>query len=893
MASTTTFKQSCPSCEAMVPIRDPGLIGKKVECPKCKYRFVVEEPEDFEPSTAPARGGNRPRPKAKKQSGSNSTLIIGLGLGAVIVVLLVVGGIFMFGNKEDSKPKSSGSNPAVASNTTPTNPTPTPAPTDSAPAASTLGDPTQPGLPTQPTTWPGGPVAEITNLLPNDSQMVLAVNMDKLRYSTLGRQAFESRYGFRPNMFKERLGIAIEDMDQYLRAENVELKWGFNVIRTKKDKPVRLEELKKVLDLKKVTKGPIKGRDYYQVPPNDLLDNLGQILQSELETKEAKAPKKNMDSGPLGLVLLDPWTVVIANVAPLEEFLNSGPDGATPRPQSRPDKPAETDPNAPPTDRPAPRGRGMNSPASFNVERYQKPAPRGGPPTDNPPPAEQPGEGPLISQNAKYLTIEPPLKEMIERLDTDPNEPPIAVLAQFLNADKRLVDRVRQATGFRQFEEVSIHVLGVVLYKYGVEKLHGTAAVTLHQVNDAKEIEAVLKKLLNGVAQFISAYFLGIKVDAEGAEGGSSPGDTGAAGPAGRGIGGGRGAPPGQNPGGGEQPGTRPNLPGVQSGEGIPNSKIKLSRRGKTLLFEVDLNLPTRSFDRLYAVTENAVSRMRGMVDMANPLPYWFELADAGQKLLHKDNAVPRGTFARSDTTGSRLARSWPPHQRVGWMAGLLPHLGHDDLYRQIEKDKSWREEVNRKVGSILIPAFLDPRYPRNAWRASLPSLGARDVAATHYVGIAGVGVEAGDYKASDPAMAKKLGMFGYDRSTSLKDVSDGLSNTVFMVQVPPNYPRPWIAGGGATVMGVPETRSFRPFVYTHGAKPGRGAYLIMADGSVRFLAEGVSDDVFKALCTIKGGEEIGEIEKIAPKVKPGSVELKTETAKKDEDATKDGSDIP
>src|SRR5262249_48329215 len=45
MATGTSFKQQCPSCEAMVPIRDPGLIGRKIDCPKCKYRFVVEEPE--------------------------------------------------------------------------------------------------------------------------------------------------------------------------------------------------------------------------------------------------------------------------------------------------------------------------------------------------------------------------------------------------------------------------------------------------------------------------------------------------------------------------------------------------------------------------------------------------------------------------------------------------------------------------------------------------------------------------------------------------------------------------------------------------------------------------------------------------------------------------------
>src|SRR5690349_7403172 len=44
MAVTTSFKQRGASGEAMVPIGDPGLIGRKIDCPKCKYRFVVEDP---------------------------------------------------------------------------------------------------------------------------------------------------------------------------------------------------------------------------------------------------------------------------------------------------------------------------------------------------------------------------------------------------------------------------------------------------------------------------------------------------------------------------------------------------------------------------------------------------------------------------------------------------------------------------------------------------------------------------------------------------------------------------------------------------------------------------------------------------------------------------------
>ena len=44
MATSASFKQQCPSCEAWVPIKDSSLIGRKIDCPKCKYRFVVEDP---------------------------------------------------------------------------------------------------------------------------------------------------------------------------------------------------------------------------------------------------------------------------------------------------------------------------------------------------------------------------------------------------------------------------------------------------------------------------------------------------------------------------------------------------------------------------------------------------------------------------------------------------------------------------------------------------------------------------------------------------------------------------------------------------------------------------------------------------------------------------------
>src|SRR5262249_54229 len=128
MTSQTQFKQQCPSCEAMVPIKDSSLVGKKVDCPKCKYRFVVEEPgagDDGTDSDAEAAAetktkiktrpdaarpkasgdkkgkgraddNGKPKKKQAEKKGPPVMLIVGIGLGLVAVVGLVVGAILLF-----------------------------------------------------------------------------------------------------------------------------------------------------------------------------------------------------------------------------------------------------------------------------------------------------------------------------------------------------------------------------------------------------------------------------------------------------------------------------------------------------------------------------------------------------------------------------------------------------------------------------------------------------------------------------------------------------------------------------------------------------------------------------------------------------------------------------
>jgi hypothetical protein len=840
----------------MVPIRDPKLVGKKIDCPKCKYRFVVEDPEGADGEPVAAAEG---KAKAAGKKGGNNVLILGSALGGIALIVLGVGLYLLIAGGGDSNagkpvtpsvPPVTSTTPAVSTPVTAaavTNPTPAPDATASTTPAVSLTSPanqasgTAPPAPAAEALDPGvqTQVGEISNLLPNDTQAVISINVDRLRNSTLGQQAFETPFGFRPDTFKNGFGLGIEEIAWLLRGENFGQNWSFNVIKTHRD--VTLADFVGPLGLKKAAKSPVQGRNYFVIAPNPLVDHLSTILQSEIESREMRTGgRKKESSGPLTLALLDSKTVVVAQEDAMQEFLQAS---AQPRKQSRmAGDSASAGPDGSAGGLPSPGERGGRGVAAA-------------------------GDGPQFTDRNTYLTIEPALKTMLDRIETDKDNLVLS-MAQRLQSDPAIVNRVREATGFRQLEVNGMNVLGVALLQLNNEKCKGEVAVDFFREQTAKDLEEALKGALPGAAQVLGLFLGGLKIDVDGAGGGGGSESVADNGPPAGG--------PGRK-GGAVGASGNPSRAGSTGGgnAGDPKSSMKLERKGRTLVLNVDLSLNEKAYDRVYALSQGFVMRARGMVDMAGGQPRWYELAaaatkyrtDAVVKEKKPANAYPRGTFPREDGQG-RLSRTWPPNQRVSWMAGLLPFLGYQEIYDDIRLQDSWKSEMNVKQGSVLIPAFLDPRYPRPSWRAHPPSLGiTRDLGATHFVGVAGIGQDAADYSASDPAVAKKLGVFGYERRTNAKDITDGLSNTIFMIQVPPTHQRPWIAGGGATVVGIPESRGIAPFVVTEGGK--RGAHVLMCDGSVRFIREDISDDVMKALCTIKGGEEIADVNSVAPKADP------------------------
>jgi hypothetical protein len=132
---------------------------------------------------------------------------------------------------------------------------------------------------------------------------------------------------------------------------------------------------------------------------------------------------------------------------------------------------------------------------------------------------------------------------------------------------------------------------------------------------------------------------------------------------------------------------------------------------------------------------------------------------------------------------------------------------------------------------------------------------------------VAGVGLDAADYRTGDATTAKLRGIFGYDRETKADDIRDGREQTILLLQVPPEPKSPWIAGGGSTVRGIStDLDCVQPFVSTkHQGKDG--TFAIMADGKVRFIPATIDPKTFQAMCTIAGGERIKDLDAIAPEL--------------------------
>lgn len=178
-------------------------------------------------------------------------------------------------------------------------------------------------------------------------------------------------------------------------------------------------------------------------------------------------------------------------------------------------------------------------------------------------------------------------------------------------------------------------------------------------------------------------------------------------------------------------------------------------------------------------------------------------------------------------------------NERLSWLAALA--IAQDELSKaQPQEDRAWHDPLNDRFVRQRVLEFQNPLVEE--------VVGAQGYPASHFVGIAGVGADA-------PGLPKehaRAGIFGDDRLTIVEDVADGLSNTMMVAGVEQDLTS-WAAHGQGTL------RALTAEPYLHGpdglgtGQPD-GMFVLMADGSVRFLAAATDPRLLRRMAAMHDG---------------------------------------
>ncbi|MAT14668.1 MAG: hypothetical protein CMJ46_05285 [Planctomyces sp.] len=156
----------------------------------------------------------------------------------------------------------------------------------------------------------------------------------------------------------------------------------------------------------------------------------------------------------------------------------------------------------------------------------------------------------------------------------------------------------------------------------------------------------------------------------------------------------------------------------------------------------------------------------------------------------------------------------------LSWRVHLLPFVDQYDLYRKFRLDEPWDSEHNKELIAQIPEVFR----PENAKLA-----------------------EAGETKLVAPVGKNTL--FSSDgKEIELASVTDGLSNTIMLLESDDEHAVVWTKPEDLNV-DLEKPRSGLQ------SRPPGGSLVLIADGSVHFFSESMTDETWKGLLTKNGGE--------------------------------------
>ncbi len=204
-----------------------------------------------------------------------------------------------------------------------------------------------------------------------------------------------------------------------------------------------------------------------------------------------------------------------------------------------------------------------------------------------------------------------------------------------------------------------------------------------------------------------------------------------------------------------------------------------------------------------------------------------------------------------------------PPADANGF--GWIAELAKTELSPvPVDFRQPWNSPGNDDFARRRFPAFENPALPRTPGNDGLP--------ATHFVGVTGVGPQADRLAKSDP----KAGIFGTGRVTQRADIKDGLANTILVAGVR-DHLGSWARADRATIRGFEHP----PYVNGpdgFGTGQPDGMYVLMADGSVRFVNASVEPVIVRRLAAMADGLSLDPAEPGDPLAMSAVAQVETMT---------------
>lgn len=224
----------------------------------------------------------------------------------------------------------------------------------------------------------------------------------------------------------------------------------------------------------------------------------------------------------------------------------------------------------------------------------------------------------------------------------------------------------------------------------------------------------------------------------------------------------------------------------------------------------------------------------------------------------------------------------------------ILPYIDGANVYNTINYNVSAMDPANRQIASTQLPFYLCPSYTGSLVANDpmyVSQIGFDKYAVRNY---AAMGGRTAFSLSGAPGTAPEGIMYPRSR-TGFKDIVDGSSNTILLVETREEKVAAWIDGSFAamvarwlnlmspTLEGTSVSINYGgneptglPFpatkVYFQSVYPGvptqlwgpssqheGGAHHLLGDGSVRLISENLDVKVYDALATRNGGEVVGE----------------------------------